>query len=116
MSSPCGSCLSYPCACPKVTIDEGRYSYQAYDHCTICFKTPCVCSTMSDFWQQSDFNTTDDAYCIGCSHKPCICPGPTMVECWCGQCKSCFSRLGIERDTCQCEKYKQIIKMLLEDY
>jgi hypothetical protein len=96
MSSPCGSCLSYPCACHGPIMKEGRYSYTPTTHdmqtsevyCSYCYATPCVCSLVDDY-----HNSTADAYCIGCSCKPCICPAALSVpaDCYCGICENCIS-------------------------
>lgn len=134
--SSCATCNCYPCACgPEIIHVEGGYAYRPNALCTTCFITPCVC--------QNDTDTTSDDMCRSCYHIPCVCPG-TAIKPLCSNCgaMSCVCHIsegtwlyGTQRfcfdcssyyygavcgcadvPCSECERYKAIIRMLLEDY
>ena len=80
MSSPCGSCQCFPCSCPRVTLEEGRYSFQPHILCSACWQSPCTCNP----FDQGTSDTGPSIYCALCYTNPCICnPNYYIQGCGC---------------------------------
>jgi hypothetical protein len=86
MSSPCGSCQCFPCSCPRVTLGEGRYTYQ-----------PNICNNPKWYYPGTYDPDGPSIYCAICYANPCIC---LRHACGCPL-SNCFCTVSLSNaDTC----------------
>lgn len=139
----CGVCGFLTCSCPKVEINgEGGYqrTYQcltcyttpcvcdsgtsdATNYCTLCHTSPCACTCYGcghpvyDCQCNTELNTDPKVgyICSKCGAMSCLCNISDDTIYFCFDCGEYHSGVCPSTECKDCERYKEIIRFLLED-